>query len=318
MKILLLRLTRLFAVLLLLTTFAFSLAGYLGTSHRYFEIASHFKPQYLIASVACLAVLLCLRAWRWGAAALICVLLNAAVVAPWLSFSRPASTYDLRILLSNVNAANTSYSALIDLIATENPDVVVIQEASPEWLKALSAIRDSYPYFQHALNRDGAYIALMSRFRFEENSIDFEIAPFPKIIAKINVNGVSVSLISIHPPPPVDDEFLRERNEQLSAVASIVKQMSPPVVVAGDLNTSVWSPYYLRFVRESNLIAARRGFGILPTWPVHSRWLMIPLDHCLISADVRVRDCRTGREIGSDHLPLIIYLAFSEGHNSSR
>jgi endonuclease/exonuclease/phosphatase (EEP) superfamily protein YafD len=76
----------------------------------------------------------------------------------------------------------------------------------------------------------------------------------------------------------------------------------------GDFNTSLWSPYYAQLIRHTGLVNARQGFGLLPTWPAFLSvpFLMIPIDHCLVSPEIRVIRVRTGRTIASDHLPIIV------------
>jgi endonuclease/exonuclease/phosphatase family metal-dependent hydrolase len=62
--------------------------------------------------------------------------------------------------------------------------------------------------------------------------------------------------------------------------------------------------------REGAAVRSRRKrfIGLLPSWPtfLFFKCLMLPLDHCLVSHDIRVADARTGEPIGSDHLPLIV------------
>jgi endonuclease/exonuclease/phosphatase family metal-dependent hydrolase len=57
-------------------------------------------------------------------------------------------------------------------------------------------------------------------------------------------------------------------------------------------------------------LRVRDGIGLLPSWPtfMYFDWLMIPIDHCLVSDDIRVIMAQLGEAIGSDHLPLIIEL----------
>ena len=71
----------------------------------------------------------------------------------------------------------------------------------------------------------------------------------------------------------------------------------------------MWSSDYLAVETISGLNNARQGFGILPTWPTYMPFLMIPIDHILISEHFVINDFKVGNNIGSDHLPLIIELA---------
>jgi endonuclease/exonuclease/phosphatase (EEP) superfamily protein YafD len=76
------------------------------------------------------------------------------------------------------------------------------------------------------------------------------------------------------------------------------------------MNTTTWSRYFRDFVGQSGLRSVRDGFGILATWPTFMgpRWMMIPIDHCFVSNDIRVVSASVGERIGSDHLPLIVEL----------
>lgn len=89
------------------------------------------------------------------------------------------------------------------------------------------------------------------------------------------------------------------------ALPAFTHQQKDLVIIAGDLNTTMWSPYYKRLARDSGLANARKGFGILATWPSFYPFLRIPIDHYLVSPEVRVVDLRMGPKFGSDHRPLV-------------
>ena len=82
-----------------------------------------------------------------------------------------------------------------------------------------------------------------------------------------------------------------------------------PVIVAGDLNTTPWSHGFQRLIRPRGLRDSAVGHGVQTTWNAR-RWVpRIPIDHVVVSPEVRVVARRVGPDVGSDHLPIEATLA---------
>jgi endonuclease/exonuclease/phosphatase (EEP) superfamily protein YafD len=93
-------------------------------------------------------------------------------------------------------------------------------------------------------------------------------------------------------------------------MADFVNQSKHPAIVMGDLNMSMWSPYFRQFIQATGMKSSRQGFGVQPSWPADSPLLQIPIDHCLVSKDdILLIHNRIGKDIGSDHYPLIADLS---------
>jgi endonuclease/exonuclease/phosphatase (EEP) superfamily protein YafD len=301
--------------LVLVSTLLLSMAGLLGHLSRYAELASHFKLQYLLGSAACLLACLFYGERGWVVAAAVCVAINLAAVAPWRAGrKRIIGNRDCRrvkLILANVNHRNTARERFITFAQKQSPDLLVVQEVNEGWRESLQPLRGLYPFNEELPKGGGSGMALYSRFPFERLTIEFpEGAARPCILARMDIDGVSVSLLSIHPRTPIRGAHYKLRNELLAAAADCLGDLSEPKLCVGDMNITPWSPYYRDFVERTKLVNVRKGFGLLPSWPtfLFFKWLMLPLDHCLVSNDIRVADVKTGEAMGSDHLPLIVEL----------
>jgi endonuclease/exonuclease/phosphatase (EEP) superfamily protein YafD len=290
-----------------------SVAGRLGYVSRYAELASHFKVQYLLGSAVCLLVCLFYRELVWAIAAATGIAMNFAEAAPW--YVRRKKTTAIRdgrrvkLILANVNHRNTERERFIAFAQRHTPDLLVVQEVNGSWRESLQALHKLYPFTEELPKGGGSGMALYSRFPFERLTIEFpEGDARPCIMARIDIDGAIVSLLSIHPRTPIRNDHYMLRNGMFVAAADCLANLPRPKICVGDLNITPWSPYYRRFIERTELVNVRKGFGLLPSWPVFLffKWLMLPLDHCLVSDDVRVADVKIGESIGSDHLPLIV------------
>ena len=104
----------------------------------------------------------------------------------------------------------------------------------------------------------------------------------------------------------MNNNYWSIRKQQLKDLAELVNKEEGPWVVMGDLNCSLWCPDYKTFQKETGLKNARKGFGICASWPSGNSPLKIPIDHCLVSPQIKVKSVKLGPEVYSDHLPLIV------------
>lgn len=309
--------------LALVATAIFSVATAPDHLHRYLELFSHFRLQYFVASVVLAAVFIGLKWRNYALLGLACAALNAYFVVPWYlpvgtfpgEMAKNAADYGdpISILHANIRRSNTDSTRFIELINDEQPDLLVIQEATTGWLASLGEIRPSYPYKVEEPRDDAFGIALFSKFPLDRTAvIASDPLGFPDIVARALIAGKHLNIISTHPMPPIGASNHGSRNLQLDAVAKLAARTPGPLVIVGDLNITMWADRYRRFEETSGLTNARRGFGIAPTWPLFLLPAMIPIDHCLVSDEIYVNDLTTASRIGSDHSPLLCKISLAK------
>ncbi len=284
-----------------------------------FELLCHFQLQYFIASIVILLLLVTLRRHRAAILAGAALIVSGSALVP-LWFTPPNAGIGptnglaagrLRILHANVLSRNEQPALLLDLIAREQPDLLVLHEINARWIGALAVLADDYPYRDGAQREDDFGILVLSRAPLHEAAVrQFGSSRVPSVTFQLQVHHVTLQFVATHTMPPMSAAAQSARDEHLTRMIAFAKTRSEPLIIVGDLNTTMWSPSHRRLCDELGLANTRRGFGVLPSWPASLPTVMrIPIDHCLVGDGITVLDCRLAPDIGSDHLPLIINLA---------
>jgi endonuclease/exonuclease/phosphatase (EEP) superfamily protein YafD len=216
------------------------------------------------------------------------------------------------VLVFNVHTESSSFAAARRLIEDTRPDVIGLVEVDRRWLEALAPSLTGYAGRLEATRSDNFGVALYTRWPLS-GAIQHFASELPAAVAHLAFNGAELDVVLIHPPPPVSGRALAAQIAQLDAVAERVHQIPGPVVVMGDYNATPWSQPFLRLVTRSGLCDSRAGNGLAASYPAASAALRIPIDHALITCSIGVADRRVERDVGSDHLPVIIDLVVPKG-----
>lgn len=268
----------------------------------------HFRVQYVGAGWILVAVAAAFRMRGWFDAAAIAALGHLLCLAPDLCMAAqpiPADGVALRVLVLNVHTESSSFAEVRRLIDELRPDIVGLVEVDRRWIEGVAASVATYRGRLEQPRDDNFGVALYTRMPVT-GAIEQLGGSLPSAVGSVTAGDTSLEVILVHPLPPVSAVALDDQRRQLDAVAARVRSIQRPVAVIGDFNAAPWSAPFLRFVGRSGLCDSRAGLGIQASFPAASAVLRIPIDHLVTSCSIGIVDRRIERDVGSDHLPVVI------------
>lgn len=275
------------------------------------ELAVSFRVQLAAAAfalAACAAWLgrrrlawLLLLAAAWSASGL-----GSLLQAPQVRPAASAEAVRIRVAAMNVFYLNDDHRGAIAWLEAEQPDVVIVTEATEAWCAAFRSLQDRYPV-QHLAYTAGrrAHVLLLSGAAARVESLDLAPGSARAVHATLEIDGRPVHVLGVHASWPLGREASRRRAQGLEAIARFARRAREPLIVAGDLNLTPFSPRFDALLRAGGLVNASAGRGWQPTWPTFLPPAGIQIDHVLARGDIGTLDFRRGAGIGSDHRPIV-------------
>ena len=275
-----------------------------------FDLFSHFRLQYVVAALVLGFLALSVRAHGSAAVlAAVAVVHGLAIKDLWLGGTASAALggVPLRVVSLNVLAQNRTPEKVLQFVRAADADLVLLVDADKrDWRGVLDELRELYPH--HAPQAPRAPALLFSRWPIVSDRL--LLAPRsrrPYLVAELAIEGQVIEFVGVHPssPSPSEPHASSRRNRELDHIAEVVQGTDAPVIVAGDFNTTPWSPHFEDLLAAAGLRNAAAGKGYIPTWPTFFWPVRIPIDHVLLKGPVAATAVRRGPAVGSDHYPII-------------
>jgi endonuclease/exonuclease/phosphatase (EEP) superfamily protein YafD len=296
--------------LLALSTFL----AFFADSWWAFDLFSHFRVQYSVAALFLAVALWSLRRRMPAVLVLVVAAVNLWFVAPHLVGVAQATTTagesanPVRVLSVNVFGFNEDFERVLRYVRAENPDVLIVLEVTPEWADAIRKLSPDYAYEWIHPGDLRSGIAVLSRdVPSTASELDLGGTGEPSLILTLHTAEGPLSILGTHLYWPLGERVSAVRNRQMRTLAQIARTHAGPLVIAGDLNVTPFSPHFTQLLRDGRL--RNCAPGLQPTWPARLPFLFITIDHCLASEGVRVDDFRVGEYVGSDHYPIVMDVA---------
>ncbi len=292
-------------VLAALGLLAASLVGLAASWSRFFDYFNHFRPQMFGGGAALLCLGLLVRSRLTMVLALAALGLNAGMMGyrtaqfwpPSMSETPSNGTVLLKLLSANVLVDNLETADFMKQIETHDPDIVVLLELNPSFQSAMVRFNQRYPHTVIVPRVDSFGVAVYAKYPFKSNVTYHGWYKLPLVQAEF----AQFTLLAVHPVSPRTRTDRWEHRTYFHAIREIAAATINPVVLAGDLNATLWS--------ETTLDLLPSGFKHLGgpfryTWPRHFLPLAIQIDHVFATKGVAGKVTTLG-DFGSDHFPIL-------------
>lgn len=285
-----------------------SLAGYLATLSWFFDLFNHYRPQAVGAALLLLVPAMLRRKTNELILVLMVLGLNALPLALALqefpsapSYHAVTSKSTIRIIAANVLTSNRNYAALLGTIMARQPDIVVLTEVDAAWCEAMEELKSEYPHAIALPRADNFGMAIYAKQTFVGHGLSAGRHALPLLAAEFE----GFMLLAAHPLPPMSADNARDLRDYLTEVGRHIRASIKPVVLAGDLNATLWSET-LRPLQGLGL-ERTNAMALAWTWPSIAPPLAIQIDHIFVRG-VGVNAFSVLPGIGSDHFPIMAQL----------
>lgn len=281
-----------------------------GSDYWLADISSHFPFQYALISLTLMFVCIWRKSVLLAILAGLIFILNISVIIDFEGSIHAAEQPGKPFVVysANIQVQNRDLSKLELEIQKIDPEIVLLVEVSADQDELLRSLKQSYPYCISSIPEDVVGVVFLSKFPLHDHHVT-KLSEQGNLLfeARVEIDQRSVIFYGLHAQRPRFGNY-KERISQFLRLVRQINEQSLPVIVAGDFNTTPYSPIFRKVIKLSGLKDAREGFGWQPSWPTFFPPLWIPIDHVLVSPEVQVFKRSTGSYIGSDHYPVITEL----------
>jgi endonuclease/exonuclease/phosphatase (EEP) superfamily protein YafD len=276
-----------------------------------------FLPWLLVPAAALVVVGAAIGDWLLAAMAGFLALFVAVWARP--EWARPSEDVAVpngpifTVATANIWEKTPDVTSLLAYIDGREPDVVALQEVHQRHEErladsGLAARRPHRVPMEAGVERQ---TVVLSRIPFvSAERINASFTPYLAVV--VDIDGLEVTILAIHPPPP-STSFAAWRSDFV-LLAELVRSHEGPLVVLGDCNATL-QHRFLRDVLDAGLRDAHlvRGRGLGWTWR-HARYPGPPLrlDRVMVTKEIDVVSIRVGEPNGSDHSPVFVELALKQ------
>lgn len=291
------------------------------------NLIAELKQQWLFILIIGMILTIFQKSWKllllFWVAALFCFW-------PMISYLIPSSQNvsikpDANISILSFNILkynNDSFQELGDHINQKNADVVLLYEVTPLAKTNLDEILVGYKY-RDCIEKDSSFgLCIYSKNKPESSNLTYisKDPRIPVINATFKVNGFDklVQIIGVHPTIPMTNSMFNSRQLYFQEALDFLDEASYSVV-AGDFNTTYFSPTFNQIIERGNFKVAGHGRGIKNTWrfartSMATNYLTgLRIDHVLIDQDLYVNKYDlSNKTFGSDHRSIYTELVLAD------
>lgn len=275
------------------------------------DLLTQFLLQGAIVTGVLALVLLALRRRGPALVVLLCLAVQGWVLGHYAGLKPAVAAPQLggpKIVALNVWGRNRSYAEVVEFLRAEKPDVIVLIEVTHRWRRALLALANEYPHHVDCVGISNCDLMLFSKHPWVSATAVYDKPTYGGVIeARLILADGPLTVIGTHLMRPIGIGDLEGQMAQANLLADHVAAAQGRTVVVGDFNAVPWG-------RVVTTLETRTGLRVLPglegTWPAQMPWpLRLGIDQALVSPDVKFASRRIGKQVGSDHSPVIVELA---------